>query len=86
MYKGFVETKKGCCGTGLVEAGPLCNALTPLCANDSEYLFWDSIHPSEAAYQYISKYLENEVLPKLAYDHQSQQLISLSNLTDDRYR
>ncbi|CAL2263370.1 unnamed protein product [Prunus armeniaca] len=82
---GFVETKKGCCGTGLVEAGPLCNALTPLCANDLEYLFWDSIHPSEAAYQYISKYLEKEVLPKLAYDHQSQQLISLSDLTDDRY-
>ncbi|BBH04583.1 GDSL-like Lipase/Acylhydrolase family protein, partial [Prunus dulcis] len=64
---------------------PLCNALTPLCANDLEYLFWDSIHPSEAAYHYISKYLEKEVLPKLAYDHQSQQLISLSDLTDDRY-
>lgn len=83
MYKGFVETKRGCCGSGLVEAGPLCNALTPPCANDLEYLFWDSIHPSEAAYQYISKYLEKKVLPKLDDDHQSQPLISLSNRTDD---
>ncbi|KAK9279060.1 hypothetical protein L1049_012735 [Liquidambar formosana] len=35
---GFVETKRGCCGTGLVETGPLCNLITPTCANPSQYL------------------------------------------------
>ncbi|XP_004296046.1 PREDICTED: GDSL esterase/lipase At2g30220-like [Fragaria vesca subsp. vesca] len=62
---GFVETKRGCCGTGSVEAGPFCNALTAVCDNALEYLFWDGIHPSEAAYEYISKYLEKNVVPQL---------------------
>ncbi|KAF8018753.1 hypothetical protein BT93_H3605 [Corymbia citriodora subsp. variegata] len=62
---GFLETKKGCCGTGYVEAGPLCNVLTPTCYNSSQYLFWDSIHPSESAYYYISLFLEEQVLPQL---------------------
>ncbi|XP_042509932.1 GDSL esterase/lipase At2g30310-like [Macadamia integrifolia] len=54
---GFVETKKGCCGNGLVEVGPLCNLLTPPCANASEYLFWDAIHPGEVAYTHITRYV-----------------------------
>ncbi|OVA17209.1 Lipase [Macleaya cordata] len=54
---GFVETKRGCCGTGLVETGPLCNVFTPVCLNPSQYLFWDAIHPSEAAYKVVSKSL-----------------------------
>ncbi|KAM1115193.1 hypothetical protein TB2_038290 [Malus domestica] len=85
---GFVVTKRGCCGTGFVEAGPLCNALTPVCADDSEYLFWDSIHPTEATYQYLSKYLEKNVLPKFAYRNQSRPSITRSghpHRADDRY-
>ncbi|PON77980.1 Lipase [Parasponia andersonii] len=66
---GFVETEKGCCGTGLVEAGPTCNVLTPTCHEASKYLFWDSIHPSEATYKYLAQYLEKEVLPKLNGNH-----------------
>ncbi|KAF5446633.1 hypothetical protein F2P56_032244 [Juglans regia] len=62
---GFVETNRGCCGTGFVEAGPLCNHKSLMCANDSQFLFWDCIHPSQAAYQYIQKYLEETVLPGL---------------------
>ncbi|XP_050369329.1 GDSL esterase/lipase At2g30220-like [Argentina anserina] len=62
---GFVETNRGCCGTGLMEAGPFCNALTAVCDNVLEHLFWDSVHPSQAAYLYISKYLEKNVIPKL---------------------
>ncbi|KAK9940900.1 hypothetical protein M0R45_017534 [Rubus argutus] len=65
---GFVETKRGCCGTGFVEVGPFCNALTPVCGNVLEYLFWDSIHPSQAAYQHLSIYLEEKVIPKLLND------------------
>ncbi|KAH7542777.1 GDSL esterase/lipase At2g30310 [Ziziphus jujuba] len=62
---GFVETNRGCCGTGLLEAGLFCNSLTPPCNDVSKYLFWDIAHPSEAAYQFLSVHFEKEVLPKL---------------------
>ncbi|KAJ7959899.1 GDSL esterase/lipase [Quillaja saponaria] len=64
---GFEVTNRGCCGTGLLEAGPLCNAITPICDEASTYLFWDSVHPSEAANQYLAAYVKKEVLPKLLY-------------------
>ncbi|KAM6578361.1 hypothetical protein CsatB_030198 [Cannabis sativa] len=66
---GFEETKRGCCGTGLIEAGPICNVLTPTCHEASKYMFWDSIHPSEATYKYLAQYLKEEVLPKLTTNH-----------------
>ncbi|KAM0044677.1 putative triacylglycerol lipase [Helianthus debilis subsp. tardiflorus] len=64
---GFTETVKGCCGTGLLEAGPICTCtpLTPLCQNSSEYLFFDSIHPSEKAYHYVTECLMKEIIDKL---------------------
>ncbi|CAI0435550.1 unnamed protein product [Linum tenue] len=47
---GFAVTKEGCCGTGYIEAAVLCNQLSPFtCANTSEYIFWDSVHPTEKA-------------------------------------
>ncbi|QHO27818.1 hypothetical protein HN51_024912 [Arachis hypogaea] len=64
---GFKETKRGCCGTGLFEVTPLCNEITPVCDDASKYVFWDSVHPTEATYQYIAKYLEMEVLPKFQF-------------------
>ncbi|KAK7845398.1 gdsl esterase/lipase, partial [Quercus suber] len=54
-FYGFVETSKGCCGTGYVKAGTPCNSITPTCERDSRYLFFDCIHPSEATNHYISK-------------------------------
>ncbi|CAI9107091.1 OLC1v1006373C1 [Oldenlandia corymbosa var. corymbosa] len=60
---GFVETSKGCCGTGTVEAGPLCNHLTPVCGNASEFIFWDSIHPGESVYRYLTEQLVKDLLP-----------------------
>ncbi|XP_071741109.1 GDSL esterase/lipase At2g30220-like [Rutidosis leptorrhynchoides] len=59
---GFRETLKGCCGTGLLEAGPICTPLTPLCHNASEYLFFDSIHPSEKAYRYVTESIKKQIL------------------------
>ncbi|GAV56710.1 Lipase_GDSL domain-containing protein [Cephalotus follicularis] len=62
---GFEIVDKGCCGTGTVEVGILCNQLTPgTCTNDSSYLFWDSFHPTEKAYkilttQIIKKYIKS---------------------------
>ncbi|MCL7029399.1 hypothetical protein MKW94_001970 [Papaver nudicaule] len=59
---GFVETNKGCCGTGLIEIGPFCNATTPVCSKPSEYLFWDAIHPSESAYRLTAKTIFKQLL------------------------
>ncbi|KAG0454692.1 hypothetical protein HPP92_023984 [Vanilla planifolia] len=47
---GFFEARKGCCGTGTVETALLCNPKSiGTCANATGYVFWDSVHPSEAA-------------------------------------
>ncbi|XP_050214988.1 GDSL esterase/lipase At5g22810 [Mercurialis annua] len=47
---GFVEARKACCGTGLLETSILCNSKSiGTCANASQYVFWDGFHPSEAA-------------------------------------
>ncbi|GMI75727.1 hypothetical protein like AT2G30310 [Hibiscus trionum] len=62
---GFVETRRGCCGTGLLEASFLCNPLTPVCKNPSKFLFWDSVHPTQQAYIYLTDYIINQVLPPL---------------------
>ncbi|KAL3628042.1 hypothetical protein CASFOL_028144 [Castilleja foliolosa] len=52
---GLFEARKACCGTGLVETSVLCNAKSPgTCKNASEYVFWDSYHPSEAANKILS--------------------------------
>lgn len=53
---GFVEARRGCCGTGTVETTSfLCNPKTPgTCSNATQYVFWDSVHPSEAANQVLA--------------------------------
>ncbi|KAK2983858.1 hypothetical protein RJ640_008534 [Escallonia rubra] len=54
--QGFVEAMKGCCGSGTVETTSfLCNPKTPgTCSNASQYVFWDSVHPSQAANQILA--------------------------------
>ncbi|XP_076886515.1 GDSL esterase/lipase At2g30310-like [Bidens hawaiensis] len=59
---GFTQTKIGCCGLGFLEAGPMCTPYTSLCPNPSNHLFFDSVHPSEAAYCYISKTLFKQII------------------------
>jgi len=56
-------TNRGCCGSGDFEVVETCNAFTPLCSNHSEYVFWDSVHLTEAAYSYLADYFIREVLP-----------------------
>ncbi|XP_062156363.1 GDSL esterase/lipase APG-like [Alnus glutinosa] len=53
---GFVEARRGCCGTGTVETTSLlCNPKSPgTCPNATQYVFWDSVHPSEAANQVLA--------------------------------
>lgn len=50
---GFEVSNKGCCGTGELEVSVLCNPKLPICADDSKYVFWDSYHPTERAYEII---------------------------------
>ncbi|CAN1286261.1 GDSL esterase/lipase APG, partial [Linum perenne] len=53
---GFAEARRGCCGTGTVETTVLlCNPKSPgTCPNATQYVFWDSVHPSEAANQVLA--------------------------------
>lgn len=48
---GFEFVDKGCCGTGDIEVAVLCNQASATCTDASDYVFWDSYHPSEAAYK-----------------------------------
>ncbi|XP_024179648.1 GDSL esterase/lipase EXL3 isoform X2 [Rosa chinensis] len=59
---GFEVVDKGCCGTGDLEFGPLCNRDTPGTCNDvSKYIFWDSFHPTEKAYRILTSISSKEV-------------------------
>ncbi|XP_020102051.1 GDSL esterase/lipase At2g31550-like [Ananas comosus] len=62
---GFEETKRGCCGTGLTEVGPLCNFLTPTCQDASSFVFYDAVHPSEKVYRLATDYILEHVIPHL---------------------
>ncbi|KAL5703555.1 GDSL esterase/lipase exl3 [Ranunculus cassubicifolius] len=49
---GFQVSNKGCCGTGELEVSVLCNSLSiKTCQNASDYVFWDSYHPTQNGYQ-----------------------------------
>ncbi|KAL3684529.1 hypothetical protein R1sor_002551 [Riccia sorocarpa] len=55
---GYKESRRGCCGTGLVEVSLLCNEATPgTCEDASKYVFWDSFHPTTGVYRRIKDYL-----------------------------
>ncbi|CAK9165323.1 unnamed protein product [Ilex paraguariensis] len=53
---GFAEAGRGCCGTGTVETTSLlCNPKSAgTCNNATQYVFWDSVHPSQAANQVLA--------------------------------
>ncbi|XP_057973595.1 GDSL esterase/lipase EXL3-like [Malania oleifera] len=49
---GFKVASKGCCGTGTIEVTLLCTRYSlGTCTDVSDYIFWDSYHPTEAAYR-----------------------------------
>ncbi|XP_057956691.1 GDSL esterase/lipase At2g30310-like [Malania oleifera] len=60
---GFVVADRGCCGTGFVELAELCTPITPTCLNSSQYMFWDSAHPTQSAYTHVATSLLTNVLP-----------------------
>ncbi|OEL23050.1 GDSL esterase/lipase EXL3 [Dichanthelium oligosanthes] len=63
---GFNVSTRGCCGTGDFEVSLLCNQLTAAtCPDDRKYVFWDSFHPTERAYEIIVDYLFPRYVEKL---------------------
>ncbi|GAB2240409.1 hypothetical protein Droror1_Dr00020927 [Drosera rotundifolia] len=54
---GFEVVDRGCCGTGLLELSFLCNHLSPICSERSKYIFFDSVHPTEATYRLLTNAL-----------------------------
>ncbi|XP_076917076.1 GDSL esterase/lipase At5g45950-like [Bidens hawaiensis] len=50
---GFVETSKGCCGTGTYEYGISCKGMDA-CADRDKYLFWDAVHPTAKMYKIVA--------------------------------
>ncbi|KAE8704597.1 GDSL esterase/lipase [Hibiscus syriacus] len=52
---GFFESRRACCGTGILETSLLCNARAlGTCSNATSYVFWDGFHPSEAANEFLA--------------------------------
>ncbi|KAL0562197.1 hypothetical protein IC582_002649 [Cucumis melo] len=57
---GFKEGKKACCGSGKFRGIFSCGRMRgeeefELCENPNEYLFFDSYHPNERAYEQFAK-------------------------------
>ncbi|XP_076912598.1 GDSL esterase/lipase At5g45950-like [Bidens hawaiensis] len=50
---GFIDTTKGCCGTGTIEYGVTCKGLGT-CADRDRFLFWDAVHPTERMYKIVA--------------------------------
>ncbi|KAH6829127.1 GDSL-like Lipase/Acylhydrolase superfamily protein [Perilla frutescens var. hirtella] len=50
---GFVETLKGCCGSGTYEYGEMCKGMS-ICSDRTKYVFWDAVHPSQNMYKIIA--------------------------------
>ncbi|XP_062193273.1 GDSL esterase/lipase EXL3-like [Phragmites australis] len=63
---GFDVSSRGCCGTGDFEVSLLCNQVTATtCPDDRKYVFWDSFHPTERAYEIMVDYLYPRYVEKL---------------------
>ncbi|KAI3697907.1 hypothetical protein L6452_31010 [Arctium lappa] len=61
---GFVETSKGCCGTGTFEYGITCKGLDT-CVDREKYLFWDAVHPTNRMYKIIAEEALSSIIANL---------------------
>ncbi|KAK1610048.1 hypothetical protein QYE76_033721 [Lolium multiflorum] len=51
-YYGFNEAAEGCCGSTVLNAAIFIEN-HPACPNVQDYIFWDSFHPTEKAYNIV---------------------------------
>ncbi|KAF7139277.1 hypothetical protein RHSIM_Rhsim07G0189400 [Rhododendron simsii] len=59
---------KACCGIGgdyNFDPTNMCSSKVPICPNPNQFISWDGIHLTEAAYYRIAKWLIDDMLPKL---------------------
>lgn len=64
---GFTQTRRACCGEGLISTAEFCNPDSlGTCSDASEYLFFDSLHPSQTAYKQIAEAFYNDIVSFLA--------------------
>nr|CAB3464974.1 unnamed protein product [Digitaria exilis] len=54
----------GCCGNGLPSMGILCTSLLPQCRSPSQYMFFDSVHPTQAVYKALADQIVKSHIPK----------------------
>ncbi|XP_006655396.3 GDSL esterase/lipase At2g40250-like [Oryza brachyantha] len=62
---GFTQASLGCCGTGMVEMGALCTSALQQCQSPSEYVFFDSVHPTQATYKALADAVVKSHVPQL---------------------
>uniref|UniRef100_A0A0D9WHI8 GDSL esterase/lipase n=1 Tax=Leersia perrieri TaxID=77586 RepID=A0A0D9WHI8_9ORYZ len=62
---GFTQASRGCCGTGMMEMGALCTSMLPQCPSPSQYVFFDSVHPTEATYKALADQVVKSHVPEL---------------------
>ncbi|KAL5974972.1 hypothetical protein ACLOJK_031648 [Asimina triloba] len=62
---GLEVTNHGCCGTGFMEMAATCNGFSKTCPDASKFLFWDCIHPTQAAYRALADRILETVFPLL---------------------
>ncbi|GMN36815.1 hypothetical protein TIFTF001_006326 [Ficus carica] len=60
QLKGFKEAETACCGSGRYRGVSSCGGKSgvkefELCDNVSDYFFFDSVHPTEKAYEQLAK-------------------------------
>ena len=59
---GFGEASEACCGSGPYRGFFNCGSKTgdyELCENVNDYVFFDSLHPTERAYHIFSQFIWN---------------------------
>ncbi|XP_056697502.1 GDSL esterase/lipase At4g26790 [Spinacia oleracea] len=55
---GFEYADRGCCATGFVEMGYMCDQLNPFTCKDADkYVFWDAFHPTERTNGLVAAHL-----------------------------
>lgn len=64
VVAGFTETGQGCCGNGLPAMGALCISLLPQCLSPAQYMFFDSVHPTQTTYKALADHIVQSHIPK----------------------
>lgn len=68
--------KDACCGLGELNSQFLCTPISILCSNRKDHIFWDQVHPTEAATRIIVDTLFNGP-SKYTFPINMEQLLAL---------